>query len=528
MAQAHHMTRQMRVRDAVTDLLQQAGVTRIFGNPGSTELPLFTDLPQGLSYHLALHEGIAVAMADGYAQAARGLGVVNLHSAAGIGNAMGGIYTAFRNETPLLLIAGQQSRALVAQGAYLSNNDSRQIAAPYVKQAYETLRAEDVPAAMAEAIQLALTAPMGPVLVSVPVDDWDRMAPCAQLRRAHVTPHPDPAAVSELADALVCARNLAIVAGAGVDRSAGGWDALSVLARHLQAPVFSAPTASRMSFGESSPLFAGHLPSQEPRLSQALQGHDVILVLGAPAFTLHFEGPPTDLGTAKILQIAANPAHLSRGLAQVAVLGDVAAALRLLLDRIGPPRAPATPQRAAPEFPTADRLTQEFATATLARMVGRDIVLCDEAPTNRPNVMKHLPITRSGSYFFTASGGLGFALPAAVGVAMALRDRPVVATVGDGSALYAIQSLWSGVDAGVDLLVMVFNNGGYRVLEGIARMAGAQSVSACTITHLDFCAMAQGQGATARRVTEAHDLVPTLTELLPQRGVRLIEVMVAT
>ena len=137
------------VREAVLQLLRHHGMTTLFGNPGSTELPMFRDFPEDFRYILGLQESVVVGMADGYAQATRNAAVVNLHSAAGVGNAMGTIFTAFKNQTPLILTAGQQARSILPFDPFLYSAQATELAKPYVKWSCEPARAEDVPLAMA-------------------------------------------------------------------------------------------------------------------------------------------------------------------------------------------------------------------------------------------------------------------------------------------------------------------------------------------------------------------------------------------
>ena len=160
------------VKQATLDLLRAFGIKKVFGNPGSTELPFLSDWPDDIDYVLGLQEASVVGMADGYAQATRNAGFVNLHSAAGVGNALGNIYTAHRNQTPLVITAGQQARSILPLQAFLYAERASEFPRPYVKFSVEPARAEDVPAAIARAYYVAMQPPCGPTFVSVPIDDW--------------------------------------------------------------------------------------------------------------------------------------------------------------------------------------------------------------------------------------------------------------------------------------------------------------------------------------------------------------------
>src|SRR5204863_1706507 len=189
----------MTVRTAVLDLLRAFGMTSIFGNPGSTELPLFRDFPKDFRYVLGLQEAVVVGMAEGYAQATHNAAFVNLHSAAGVGHAMGNIFTAYRNRTPLVITAGQQARSILPYEAFLSATDATTLPQPYVKWSCEPARAEDVPAAIARAYDVAMQQPCGPTFVSIPVDDWERPGDAVEKRTVSRRRFPDPAFIDTFA-----------------------------------------------------------------------------------------------------------------------------------------------------------------------------------------------------------------------------------------------------------------------------------------------------------------------------------------
>src|SRR3954470_898332 len=206
------------VRDAAFALFRDFGMTMIFGNPGSTELPMFRDFPDDFRYALALQESVAVAMADGFAQATGRPGLVNLHSAAGVGHGLGNVFTAFRNRTPLVVVAGQQARSLLVGEPFLFAERPAEFGEPYVKFSREPARAADVPATLARAIHVASTPPCGPVLVSVPVDDWDRPAEPVPAHDVAGAVAGDPDALADAAARLAAARAPAFVVGGEVDR----------------------------------------------------------------------------------------------------------------------------------------------------------------------------------------------------------------------------------------------------------------------------------------------------------------------
>ncbi|MBD0271755.1 MAG: benzoylformate decarboxylase, partial [Acetobacteraceae bacterium] len=277
------------VRDAAVELLRGLGMTTVFGNPGSTEIPFLGEWPNSLRYVLGLQEASVVAMADGYARASGRAAFCNLHSAAGVGHALGNVFTAHRNNAPLVITAGQQARELLPHQPFLGATDAAQFPKPYVKWSVEPARAEDVPAAIAQAWRVAMQRPRGPAFVSIPADDWARAAAPAIARAAPSDPAPDPAALQGLAAALAAARRPVLVVGPEADEEGAG-PAVVALAERLNAPAWASPFASRLCFPEDHRLFAGHLAAAPGEVAEALAGHDLVLVLGAPVFTFHVAG----------------------------------------------------------------------------------------------------------------------------------------------------------------------------------------------------------------------------------------------
>src|SRR5689334_19863660 len=238
------------VREAVFDLLRSFGLTTVFGNPGSTELPMFRDFPADFRYVLALQESLAVGMADGFAQATRNAALVNLHSAVGVGHSLGNLFTAYRNQTPLVITAGQQARSILPFEPFLFASQATEFPKPYVKWSCEPARAEDVPAAIARAYYIAMQAPRGPTFVSIPVDDWDRRCSRIEPREVSRSVRGDPSMLADAAEAMSRAMRPVIVVGAAVARD-DAWDEVIALAEKHQAPVWASPMSGRNSFPEN-------------------------------------------------------------------------------------------------------------------------------------------------------------------------------------------------------------------------------------------------------------------------------------
>lgn len=514
------------VREAVFDLLRALKMTTVFGNPGSTELPFLDRWPDDFRYVLGLQEASVVGMADGYARATGRAAFCNLHSAAGVGHAMGNIYNAYRNQTPLVISAGQQSRSLLPTNPFLGASEAASFPKPYVKWSSEPARAEDVPQAIAHAYHIATQRPYGPTLVSIPFDDW-------QARTRRVPPRvvmsdvaPDPKALEALAQALNGARRPVLVAGAEIDQDNAG-AAMVALAERLGAPVWAAPFASRVTFPEEHALFQGFLTASPEAISRMLAGHDVVLVIGAPVFTFHVPGDCALFTSgARIVQLTADGEALAAAPAGTGILGSLRQALPALAEQVRQ-RERTAPARKPPAPPKSDHpIRAEFLLRTLSRLMPRDAIIVEEAPVHRPAIQAHLPIPAYGAFHTMASGGLGYSLPAAVGVALADPSRRVICIIGDGSMMYSFQALWTAVQHKLPLTVIVLNNQGYGALRSFGQVLQIRGAPGFDLPGLDFVALAKGVGCEARQVERAEDIADALTDAWEKTSPVLIDVRV--
>lgn len=511
------------VRDAAYAVFQHFRVDALFGNPGSTELPMLQAMPSDIAYVLGLNEAVVVAMADGYAQATGRAALVNLHSAAGTGNGLGSLFTAYRGGAPLVITAGQQARSLLPHDPFLGAERATEFPRPYVKWAAEPLRAEDVPAALIRAFHIALTPPTGPVFVSIPVDDWDRECPLPTLPALSLTCFPDPAGIATIAGMLDSAMRPALVLGAGIARC-GAWDQAVALAEKTGADVWVAPLTGREVFPENHARFAGFLPGYEERLVALLNGYDMVLVAGAPAFTWHAEGGPSvwPEGTAMAL-LSDDPQHLAILPRGTGVLGDVRGGLLALVEQVRRREGPFPAARQPIPLP-APALTPAHVMARIAALRSDGAIIVEEAPTARDAMHDHLPVTRAGGFYTTPAGGLGYGLPAAIGIARARPENKVICLLGDGSSLYTSQGLWSAADQRADVSFIILNNGGYAALNNFARRFGLDELPGTTIAGIDFVALAESHGVPARRVAAVEDLDPAIAWSLHTSGPTLLEV----
>jgi benzoylformate decarboxylase len=520
------LSAEVTVRAAVYSLLREFGLTTVFGNPGSTELPMFRDFPADFRYVLGLQESIVVAMADGFAQARSGAALVNLHSAIGVGHALGSIFTAYKNQTPLVITAGQQARSILPFEPFLFSEQAAQLPKPYVKWSSEPARAADVPAAIARAYYVAMQPPRGPTFVSIPVDDWERA--CAPLSARPVSRRiaGDPLLLEHAATRLRNARRPVIVVGASVARD-DAWDETIALAEQHQAAVWVSPMSARNSFPERHPLFAGFLPANRAAIVARLQGADLILALGAPVFTYHVEGdgPHVPEG-AVLIQLTDDPGAAAWCPVGTSIVSNLKLGVAALLR--APPAAaralPAIPARAPRVEPKA--LTDRYLLQQLAALRPSDSIIVEEAPSSRGPMHDYLPILERETFHTCASGGLGFGLPASVGVALARPGRKVIALLGDGSAMYSIQGLWSAAELRLPIAFIIVNNSSYRALEEFGLHFGIKTLPGMQLPHLDFCALARAQGVGSRRVEHCADLDAALLELFAADVPMLLEVIV--
>jgi benzoylformate decarboxylase len=525
------------IREATFELFRAHGMTTIFGNPGSTELPMLADFPDDFKYVLGLQELVVVGMADGYAQASGQPTHVNLHTAPGVGNAVGGIFNAQANKSPLVITAGQQVRPHITIEANLTNRDATIGPQPYVKWSHEPPRAQDVPGAIARAIHHATLPPKGPAFVSIPMDDWGAEADEDRTRNAtersvSARSAPDPAALAKLAQQLEQARNPVLIAGPDIDAS-GGWDAAVALAEKQRLPVWASPATggNRLGFPENHSNFVGLLPPAIGAVSETLKEHDLALVVGSSVFPYYpyVPGPLLPDGLS-LVAITRDPGEAARAPMGDAIVGDVALALEQLVELVGhADRAAPEPRPAPGDPPESDPMSGSEAMAALADVWPRDAIAVIETPSSTIAFRNRLRLSRPGSYYFSASGGLGFGISAAVGVQLAQPARPVVCVLGEGSAQYGITALWTAVAYKVPVTFLVLRNEEYMILKWFAMFEQVAGAPGLELPGLDVAAVARAYGMPAQDVSGREELTEALREAIAAGdGPRLVQVRVAS
>ncbi|MGA7579644.1 MAG: benzoylformate decarboxylase [Desulfobaccales bacterium] len=521
-----------KVKDITYDLLRRLGLTTIVGNPGSTEETFLKNFPQDFHYVLALQEASVIGIADGLAQGLRKPVMVNVHTGAGLGNAMGCILTAYQNKTPLIITAGQQTREMLLLEPLLTNIESINMPRPWVKWSYEPARAVDIPAAFMRAYAAAVQQPSGPVFLSLPMDDWDKeMDEVDVFRTVATRVGPDPQRVQEFADRINASRNPVLVYGSDIARSRA-WEAGIRFAEKLNAKVWAAPFAERTPFPENHPLYAGVLPAALGPIASAVNGQDLVVVVGAPVFRYYpyVAGPYLPSGT-HLLQVTDDPNMSSKAPVGDSLLSDSL----LFLEHVIPfveARRGSTPDVSKPKPTQPDTqslpLSPDAVFSLLTPLCPEEFVLVEESPSNVIELHRHFKIDKPDSFYTFASGGLGWDMPAALGLALAEkmsgRNRLVVAVMGDGSFQYSVQSLYTGVQQNLHVVFVVMRNEEYAILKEFAVLEETPTVPGLDLPGLDIVSLGKGYGANSTSAGTAEEVQQAFQAALAYKGISVIAI----
>ena len=535
------------------DLLHANGVDFVFGNPGTTELPLIDAFAAetGIRYILGLNEVVVLGMADGYAQATGKLAVANLHAAPGLGNAMGMLYNAAKAGAPILVTAGQQDTGIALTEPLLWA-DLATLARPLVKWSSEVTRIDDLPRSVHRAAKVALTAPTGPVFLSIPgdvltaqIEAIDAMAPT----RIGPRLRGDLDSIGAAADLIAGSASSVIFAGDAVPRS-GAYAELAALAEAIGAPVYLEGMANTAAFPSNHPLYAGSVARMTPAVRALTDAHDLVISIGADLLTQSQAAGVEALAPGKpLIHLDDDPWEIGKNFpATAAILGDPKATLPDLTAAVLARMAPADARRVAVEASLAAKRADLIARAeaesdilplrplavlhAIAQLLPDDAIVVEETLSTGMNTVRHLmPATRPDSWFGMRGGGIGVALPQAIGIKLAHPDRPVVALSGDGSAMYAIQALWTAAHYRLGIVAIIVNNRSYRILKQRTRALGGVSAASgdfvgmdLTDPAIDFVALSEAQGVPAIRVATLPDLRAAVVRGLAGSGPLLIEV----
>ena len=541
-------------REAFLALLESEGVTHLFGNPGTTELPIMAALPErpAITYVMALQEALVVAMADGYSRASGSLSACNVHVAPGLGNAMGSLYNAKWIGSPVIVTAGQQE-----QGHGLTEpllyDPLVPIAQPLVKWAVEVTRLRDLPRIVHRAAKIAMTPPTGPVFISLPGDilnDRDALE-LGNPTRVDAAGRPSDAALDRLADRLLAAHRPVIVAGHEI-ATADALHEAATIAELLGAPVYQQTVCHGAHFLSEHPAFMGALTREQRDVRDTLSPYDLMFCIGSDVLrmSVYSETDPMPEGMA-VVQVGLRDWEMGKNYAaEIALRADVKTTLAALAPRLERKRGSAGAEKAAAiaalgksNWSARREAVRERALAgigarpmhpdllmlRLVETLPEDAVIVEEGILSARALPALYPFRDSRAFFGLGSGGIGFAMAGAVGVQIALRDRPVVAVVGDGSAMYSIQALWTAANAKLPITYVIANNGGYRIIKerlksfhGVERYTGMEFRDPA----IDFTGLARSMGVTAMRITDPDAVAPAIAESIRRNGPTLLDVVV--
>ena len=546
---------QITGRSAFLALLKDEGITHLFGNPGTTELPIMHALKDhpDLTYVMGMQESVVVAMADGYSRATGELVACNVHVAPGLGNAMGALYNCKFTGTPLIITAGQQElgHGLTEPLLY---DPLVPIAEPLVKWATEITRLEDMPRIVRRAAKIAMTPPMGPVFISLPGDILNNEGgiDLGTSTRINTRNRPADDVLETLADRLLRAENPMIVCGNEIVTS----DALAEagdFASALGATVYQQTVPYGSHFLSEHPCFVGGLSRSQPQVRSTLEPYDLMIVLGADVLRMSVwdavDPMPEDL---PIIQIGLNDWEMGKNYAaEMAIGSDVRETLKaltpVLKERGGSQLADAATKRMAAlasnnwsanrasliekieSEGSGEPINPDWLMLQISEALPDNGIIVNEGVTASRYLNDIHPYRERHDFHGLASGGIGWGIAAAVGVQLAHPDRPVCAIIGDGSSMYSIQAIWSAANQNLPMTYVIVNNGGYRIIKQRLK-SFHQNDHFIGMDFKDpevnFAALAQSMGVTAERVTDSTKLGAALDNALANKsGPNLIEVI---
>ncbi|MSR15604.1 MAG: thiamine pyrophosphate-binding protein [Gammaproteobacteria bacterium] len=543
-------------RAAFLSLLASEGVDVLFGNPGTTELAIMEALSgqSQIEFVLGLQESIVVGMADGYARASGRLAACNVHVAPGLGNALGSLYNAKFYGSPVLLTAGQQEQGFGLMEPMLYD-PLVPMAQPYVKWAIEVTRVQDLPRIIRRAAKVALTPPTGPVFISLPGDILDGVAELdlGFPTRVDTATRPADGALELLANALLEARNPVIIAGHELALHQA-FDEAAALAAMLAIPVYQQTVPSAAHFLSAHPAYKGPISRLQPQVHDTLAPHDLLVLLGSDQLRMgvfnRIDPLPTGM---RIIQISERPWELAKNYpTEIALNANIKETLKALLPVISAKLDATQRQARAAKLAVLatdnwtvrrERARQEaqlcaatrpidphYLMMRLTEVLPRDVVVVEEGLTATVTLLRHLPFHDPKGFYGLASGGIGFAMAGAVGISLALRQRPIVAIVGDGSAMYSIQALWTAAHLKLPITYVIPNNRGYRIIkERLKILRGSENFIGMDFVdpEIDFVMLARSLGVPAQRIVDPAEIGPAIQTALASGGPSLLDISVA-
>lgn len=548
----------MRGRQVFMKSLDIHGVDCIFGNPGTTENPFLDSLIDypSLAYYVALHEGIAVGAASFYAQATAKTGIVNLHVAPGLGNAIGMIYGALKANSPMIVTAGQQDTRMRLRDPLLGHNLVA-MAKPVTKWSVQPESADEMGPMMQRAFKVANEPPAGPVFVALPVNvmEQETEVDATAAGNLYVHSHPDPAGLEDIAQRLLACRNPAIIAGDEIATS-GAAGLLLQLAEQTGAAVFNEGLRAQLTFPNQHPNFRGRVPFEAANIRRVLQPFDVIIMIGGPFFEeVWFDEGSAIPETSDVIQIESSRQRLAYNFPlDVGLIGHPPVVLNTLNDII---KAQADPdsvkqrndalaaQHAELKANAEKRLNTLWdsspmyparAIREISNALPDNAIIVDESITASLDVGSGLEYNQPGDYYAARGGGIGQGVAGAIGTQVAHPDRPVIALSGDGSAMYSIQALWTAAHHELPIVFVILSNREYRVLkhnmDTYRKRFDAESNRPyphmdLTRPTLNFVDIARGMGVDGALIENADQIQAAIQGALETRKPYLVEIVIA-
>ncbi|MDA0703140.1 MAG: thiamine pyrophosphate-binding protein [Proteobacteria bacterium] len=545
----------IRGGDAFLAILKDEGITHLFGNPGTTELPLMDAVGKQteMKYVLGLQESIVVAMADGFSRASGRLSACNVHVAPGLGNALGSIYNAKFSRTPMIVTAGQQE---IGHGLTepLLYDPLVPMAEPLVKWAIEVTRLEDLPRIVRRAAKIATTPPMGPVFISLPGDilNDEKGIDLGRPTRVDAAGRPSDAALDRLATRLLAARNPVIIAGNEVVTS-DAFAEISDFAEALGAPAYQQTVPFGAHYPSTHRCFMGTLPRNQTRVREILGEHDLLLVAGADVLRMSVWSPTDPLPPElPLIQIGLDDWELGKNYsAEIALRADLKETLNALTPLLQEKGDAAHARAAAARVEAIEAknwsvrresrrqevqalanvapIAPEWLMLQIAEAIPEDAVVVEEGLSSTTSLLQFLPYRDRYGYHAFASGGIGWAMAATVGIQIARPERPVVAVIGDGSALFSIQALWTAAHLNLPITYVIPNNRGYRILkQRLLSFHGNENYVGMDLMdpEIDFVGLAKSLGVEAERITDPAAIRPAIEASVAARRPRLLDVAV--
>lgn len=516
------------IRENTYDLLRQLKITIICGNPGSTEEPFLMNFPKDFTYILALQESSVIGIADGISQSIRKPVLVNVHTSVGTANSMGSILTAYQNKTPLIITAGNQTREMLIIEPLLTNIQPTLLPMPWVKWAYEPCCAADVPASFVRGIATAIQEPKGPVYLSIPLDDWEKpMTKPFHIRNISERQAPDPQIIEIFAQQINNSTNPIIIYGSDIARS-NAWQEGIDFAEKVSAPVWSGPWSERTPFPETHPLYQGQLKSSIHQVYEIVKNHDLIIVIGAPAFRYYpYISGKYISEKNKLLLISDDPNILSK-----APVGDTLLSNpKLFFDAILPKLNIKIRHVHVKKWPnTVDKETIPFSPNTILHALNDQLpdkyILTEECPSIISIMQDIIHIKDPDTFYTFSSAQLGWTMPASIGLSIGEkilnRNRPVVCLMGDGSFQYSVQSIYTGVQQKAHVIFIVFQNYEYGILKEFAVVEKIPNVPGLNLPDIDIVSLAKGYGASGIFISSLDHFIKEFNKALEFKGISVI------